>query len=114
MHDDDIRSLASETSEIVRPTDAKESEPIVVLDEASSSFKRKGIMIDYRDLYEESQKRIQDKDRVIQDLSYRIGLAESELKHSISLSEYKKTTFLLESAKVKTEEEKKTLTETVK
>ncbi len=62
-------------------------------------------MVDYRDLYEDSLRRIGDKDRVIQDLSYRAGQAESELKNSIPMIEYKKTTFLLESAKSKTEED---------
>jgi type III secretory pathway lipoprotein EscJ len=46
-----------------------------------------------------------DKDRIIQDLSYRAGHAESELKNSVSMIEYKKQSFLLESAKAKTEED---------
>jgi hypothetical protein len=54
-------------------------------------------------LYETAQKTIVKKDEIIQDLAYRLGKAETELKSSIPLTEYKKTTFLLESAKAKTD-----------
>lgn len=108
LNDDDIRSIKNESPEIVRPTDTKVSDEIVFFDEEvpQTNFRKKPVMIDYRDLYEDALRRMAEKDRVIQDLSYRAGHAESELKHSISLAEYKKTTFLLESAKSKTEEEK--------
>lgn len=68
-------------------------------------------MVDYRDLYEDSLRRIAEKDRVIQDLSYRVGHAESELKNSVSMIEYKKQTFLLESAKARTDEDMKSAQE---
>jgi hypothetical protein len=42
-------------------------------------------------------------------LSYKLWKAETELKNSISLLEYRKATFLLESAKEKTEVSTKTL-----
>ena len=64
-------------------------------------------MVDYRELYEDSRKAIISKDKLIQELSYKAGRAEAELKNSISLLEYKKTTFLLESVKVKNEEDEK-------
>ena len=82
---------------------------MVIYDEASAStgFSRKPVMVDYRDLYEETLRKIADKDQIIQDLSYRAGHAESELKNSVSLIEYKKQTFLLEAAKTKTEEDVK-------
>jgi excisionase family DNA binding protein len=69
-------------------------------------FTKRPLFVDYRNLFEEAQKRTEEKDSIIRDLSYRLGTAESELKNSISLLEYKRTTFLLESTKVKTEEEK--------
>ncbi len=68
-----------------------------------------GYHVDYRDLYEQSQENIEKKDALIQDLSYKLWKAETELKNSISLLEYRKATFLLESAKEKTEVSTKTL-----
>lgn len=57
----------------------------------------------YIELYQKAEKLIAKKDETIQDLAYRLGKAEVELKNSIPLTEYKKTTFLLESAKAKTD-----------
>ncbi|MFZ4461575.1 MAG: helix-turn-helix domain-containing protein [Patescibacteria group bacterium] len=109
IHDEDIVMLQGSEPELIRATDNVKTEDIVFFDEMPSDtgFRRKPVMVDYRDLYEDAMKRIGEKDRVIQDLSYRAGHAESELKNSISMIEYKKATFLLESAKSKTEEEKK-------
>lgn len=45
------------------------------------------------------------KDEIIQDLSYRLGKTETELKNTIPLVEYKKATYLLESAKSKGDED---------
>lgn len=64
---------------------------------------------DFVQLYQESQGLIAKKDDIIQDLAYRLGKSEAELKNSIPLVEYKKATFLLESAKTKGEEDKGTL-----
>lgn len=63
----------------------------------------------YKSLYEDSLRVIEKKDEVIKDLSYRLWKTEVELKNSIPLLEYKKTTFLLESSNNRTEEEKKEL-----
>ncbi len=113
IHDDDLAMLGAGEPELVRPTDRaknhdRESGPdVVIFDEPSPGFSRKPLMVDYRDLYEDSMRKISEKDRVIQDLSYRAGHAESELKNSVSMIEYKKQTFLLESAKAKTDEDVK-------
>jgi excisionase family DNA binding protein len=64
-------------------------------------------------LYETAQKTIVKKDEIIQDLAYRLGKAETELKSSIPLTEYKKTTFLLESAKAKTDSDAVVLSEKI-
>jgi hypothetical protein len=64
-------------------------------------------------LYETAQRIIVKKDEVIQDLAYRLGKAEAELKSSIPLTEYKKTTFLLESAKAKTDSDAVVLSEKI-
>ncbi len=63
------------------------------------------LLPDFARFYEETQAVISKKDEVIQDLSYRLGKSESELKNSIPLVEYKKATYLLESAKSKWDED---------
>ncbi|MBP8016621.1 MerR family transcriptional regulator, partial [Candidatus Gracilibacteria bacterium] len=76
---------------------------------SSSSFIQKSTGSNFKELYESSQRIIERKDQIIQDLSYRLGNAEAELKNSIPILEYKKATFLLESSKTKVEEEKQDL-----
>jgi hypothetical protein len=114
VHDEDLMMLRNGEPELVRPTDASrkksvvsDASEIVFFDETTSSswFSRKPTMVDYRDLYEETLRKLEEKDRIIQDLSYRTGQAESELKNSVSMIEYKKQTFLLESAKAKTDDD---------
>lgn len=67
----------------------------------------------YVELYEVAQNTIAKKDEIIQDIAYRLGKAETELKNSIPLTEYKKTTFLLESAKAKTDSDAVVLTDKI-
>lgn len=43
--------------------------------------------------------KLEEKDQLIQDLTYRLGKAEVELKNSIPLVDHKKVAFLLEDAK---------------
>ncbi|MFO0763315.1 MAG: helix-turn-helix domain-containing protein [Candidatus Gracilibacteria bacterium] len=70
-------------------------------------------MVNYRELYDQANEKIAVKDKMIQELSYRLGQSETELKNTISISEYKKATFLLESAKSQGEEEKNHMIEKV-
>lgn len=56
-------------------------------------------------LYEETRGILAKKDETIQDLSYRLGRAEVELRNTIPLVDYNKATFLLESAKTKNTED---------
>lgn len=56
---------------------------------------------------------IDKKDDVIKDLSYRLGKAEIDLKNSIPILEYKKTTYLLESASNRSEDDKKSMSDLV-
>ena len=65
-------------------------------------------------LYEDAKMVITKKDEVIQDLSYRLGKSETELRNSISLIEYKKATFMLESEKSKNNTDTQNLTESIK
>lgn len=64
-------------------------------------------------LYTEAQEVIAKKDAIIQDLAYRLGKSETELKSSISMIEYKKATFLLESAKTKNDQDSRNLSEKI-
>jgi excisionase family DNA binding protein len=64
-------------------------------------------------LYEETRNIISQKDEIIQDLSYRLGKTEMELKNTIPLVDYNKATFLLESAKTKWTEDADRLAHTV-
>jgi hypothetical protein len=77
--------------------------------ETIPQFVTKPLIVSYKDLYEESKNQLARKDELIQDLSYRLGNLESELRNSIPMLEYKKATFLLESSQSKQEDEKKEL-----
>lgn len=68
-------------------------------------------LVSYKELYQDVVCKIEQKDNLIKDLSYKLGNAEAELKNSIPLIEYKKTAFLLESSTNKIEQEKAQLTE---
>ena len=50
-------------------------------------------------LYEETQNIVARKEETIQELSYKLWKAETEMKNMIPLVEYNKATFMLESAK---------------
>ena len=70
-------------------------------------------LIELARFYEETQILITKKDEAIQDLSYRLGKSEAELRNSIPLTEYKKATYLLESAKSRSDEDTKNLSDTI-
>ena len=110
--------LHEEDVELIRQTDPdKLSEEYIILDDTekvepeivSRKSSRETTIVtqsdgpNYIDLYRKAENLIAKKDETIQDLAYRLGKAEVELKNSIPLTEYKKTTFLLESAKAKTD-----------
>lgn len=114
LEEDDVEHLRDldparreETYEVVQDTPKKqntmkESEIIVqsIDNQAITEFTR---------LYDDAQRIIAKKDEIIQDLSYRLGRSDTELKNSISMIEYKNATFLLESAKTKNNEDRDTL-----
>jgi excisionase family DNA binding protein len=54
-------------------------------------------------IYEDARDQIARKDITIQELSYKLGKAETELANSVPTLEYKKNAFLLESAKSKSD-----------
>lgn len=65
--------------------------------------------VSYRRLYEQVRSDLEKKNKLIEELSYNLGKTQKELENSISMLDFKKTTFLLESSKNKIEEEKKLL-----
>jgi hypothetical protein len=108
LHDDDIRIIQNggiQEDYVVLDSEGQ----IMTNGHEDSSFTRRPIMVDYKQLFDDAQKSIDRKDIIIQELSYRAWQAESELKNSISMIEYKKATMLLESSKIHSEEEKKNL-----
>ena len=54
-------------------------------------------------IYEDARDQIARKDTMIQELSYKLGKAETDLANSVPVLEYKKNAFLLESAKSKSD-----------
>lgn len=119
LHDEDIERLRAGgiqedfvimTGDSDSYTDAQD-EAVVTLHSTPKHTMRD--MVNYRDLYDQANEKITVKDKMIQELSYRLGQSETELKNTISISEYKKATFLLESAKSQWEEEKSHMSEKV-
>ena len=87
--DDDKKT--SPQHEIVQPRE--QSSSLAIADSAA--------ITELVRLYEETRSIIARKDETIQDLSYKLGRVETELKNTIPLLDYNKATFLLESAKTK-------------
>ncbi|MDD2891736.1 MAG: helix-turn-helix domain-containing protein [Candidatus Gracilibacteria bacterium] len=108
LHDEDMRIIQNggiQEDYIVLDSDGH----MVTASHEESSFTRRPVTVDYKQLFDDAQKAIERKDTLIQELSYRAGQAEAELKNSISMIEYKKATMLLESSKIHSEEERKNL-----
>ena len=108
LHTEDIRIIQNggiQEDYIVLDADGNS----LVASHEESSFTRRPIMVDYKQLFDDAQKSIERKDALIQELSYRAWQAESELKNSISMIEYKKATMLLETSKIYSEAERKDL-----
>lgn len=115
LEEDDVEFVRSqdaarseETYEVIHDTPSPsksmkhtEMAPAIVDSQAIAEFTR---------IYDDAKRLIEKKDEIILDLSYRLGKTETELKNSISISEYKKATFLLESAKTKNDEDRTDLT----
>jgi hypothetical protein len=121
FHDADIEKIRIELSRIVEDSEgysesiqnndntesySTDADIVFFDNDPTSGFQRRPLLVDYRELFEDAQKRIDEKDRVIRELSFRVGQAESELKNSVSLLEHRKTAYLLEAAKTRSDEEK--------
>lgn len=109
LHEDDVETLrltevGDDREEFVVVDKEDKPEPeIVHRDKQVTPPSMKDSSVDFWTLYRDAQQTIVKKDEIIQDLAYRLGKSESDLKNSIPLVEYKKATFLLESAKTKTD-----------
>lgn len=116
LEDDDIETLRNQDPA------RREEDYIIIMDEEKKSTPKHEI-VQPRDqsnslsiadsaaikelvrLYEESRNVIVKKDETIQELSYKLGKVEVELKNTIPIVDYNKATFLLESAKAKWSED---------
>ncbi len=107
LDEDDVENLR-----ISGDSSLPEEDYVVILDtdEVQESSRwgeiidpRKEKLPNYATLYSDAQKIILKKDDIIQDLSYRLWKTETELKNAIPVVEYRKATFLLESAKLKSD-----------
>ncbi len=112
LEEDDIETLRNldpsrreETYEVIHDT-PKKSKNMPDNDIVIHSSIDTQALTEFTRIYDEAKRVIAKKDEIIQDLSYRLGKTETELKNSVSLVEYKKATFLLESAKTKNDEDK--------
>lgn len=111
LHSEDVLKLKDGTlAETISHVHVHEDEVAL---EPMTQFVTKPLIVSYKELYEESKALLTRKDELIQDLSYRLGNLETELKNSIPMLEYKKATFLLESSQSKGEDERKDLTHKV-
>ncbi len=116
LEEDDIEAL--------RMTDParREEDYVVIMDEKQSSSEivtsskdivtpknNNATLAEIVRIYEDARSLIAEKDSTIQNLSYKLGKVESELANSVPVLEYKKTTFLLETAKSKSDTDADTL-----
>ncbi len=116
LHEDDVETLRLQEPSreaddyvVIRDHEEKQADDIELIHKKREVLQHTSNMPDFAKLYQESQGVIAKKDEIIQDLSYRLGKSETELKNSIPLTEYNKATFLLESTKVKWTEDKDSL-----
>ncbi|HRI36715.1 MAG TPA: helix-turn-helix domain-containing protein [bacterium] len=99
LHQDDVERL--------RRGGIQEEVTIVPKPRSDDGFRTRPIEsggLDYKTLYEEAKDELERKDASVRELAYALGKIEADLKNSISLAEHKKTAFLLESSRSRSEE----------
>ena len=113
LEEEDIEAIrlldtarAKEEYEVVTHSESPMTHEII---HPASQPSEMAMMTEFTRIYTEAQELIAKKDAVIQDLAYRLGKSETDLKNSVSLIEYKNATFLLESAKSKNTQDTQTL-----
>lgn len=108
LEDDDIETLRNmdtarkeEDYVIIMDDDTPKSHREIVHSSKNTAVTDTAAITELVRLYEETRTVIAKKDETIQDLSYKLGKAETELRNTVPLVDYNKATFLLESAKSK-------------
>jgi excisionase family DNA binding protein len=100
LHEDDVERL--------KRGGIQEEVTIVPKPRADDGFRTRALDtssgLDYKTLYEDAKAELERKDASVRELAYALGKIETELKNSVSLAEHKKTTYLLESSRSRTEE----------
>lgn len=116
LEEDDVESLREldaarreETYEVIQDI-SKKSKNMSDIEMIVPQIDSQAI-VEFTRLYDDAKRIIAKKDEIIQDLSYRLWKSETELKGSVSMIEYKKATFLLESAKTKSDQDQDHLSE---
>lgn len=117
LDEDDIEALALEMNTdkdkasdyvVVENTESSEKPEIISMNQLTHKNPEINIAIaEFSRIYNDAQELIVQKDQTIQDLSYKLGKAESALNNSVNLKQYQETAFLLKTAQTKVEEEKK-------
>lgn len=125
LEEDDVESIrASDTSRHIEESVTQtESEPrvdrvyeheIIHPDEKRvAPLEHGATMVAYSQLYVDAQTIISAKDETIQDLSYRLGKTENELRNSVPLLDYRLSTNLIETTESQKNELAKSLTEKI-
>ncbi len=116
LEEDDVESLREldaarreETYEVIQDI-SKKSKNMSDIEMIVPQIDSQAI-VEFTRLYDDAKRIIAKKDEIIQDLSYRLWKSETELKGSVSMIEYKKATFLLESTKTKSDQDQDHLSE---
>ncbi len=110
VHEDDINALKNwgfQNQEVIVP-EKKSSKNSTEYSEENESNENNVKVVNnshstwlavLEPIYEDLKNEINKKDIIIQDLSIRLGRAEEIAKNSVSISEFKKSQFLLEESK---------------
>ena len=104
IHEDDIG--------IIKNGGIQESYELIHDASSSRSSNNTPSTVVQEDILDILTKKMEDKDTLIQELSYKIGKFESELKNSVPLLEYRKQTLMLENHKTEKLNESQKLKET--
>ena len=114
LHADDVEMLKQETHSqadngSTHGGNSNNASDAVLASSHALLFARERIAGEMELLYREAKESSMKKDETIRELSYRLGTAENDLKNSVPVVEFKKTTFLLETAKSRAEEDREQL-----
>lgn len=119
LEEDDVELIRSEDPTrrddyvVILNEEPKEMPEITMPPSLSVQQEAQLAIAEFSRIYTDAQGLIARKDEVIQDLSYKLGKAETELQNSVDASEYRRTAHLLETAKSKNDEDSRVLGEKI-